>query len=159
MSTKLRIGDNAPDFTLPDTELKYRNLRDFLGSVVILVFFVNAFTAVCTKEMCEFRDSAARLTKLKTRTVGISVNDPFSSKAFAEKNKLFFPILSDYNREVIRSHGLEDSDFEGIRGYTVAKRSIVVLDSKGIIRYFWIAREQREEPDYQALEKFLLQIA
>jgi len=154
----LRIGEKALDFNLPDTELKNRNLRDFLGSKVILVFFVNVFTATCTKEMCEFRDSVARIFRLKAQVVGISVNDPFSNRAFAQKNKLPFPILSDYNREVIRAYGLENRDFEGIKGYTVAKRSIFVVDSKGITRYIWVAKEQREEPDYKAIEKFLEQI-
>lgn len=153
-----KIGEKAPDFTLPDTELNPRSLHDFLGSKVILAFFVNAFTKVCTKEMCEFRDSMARIVKLKAKVIGISVTDPFSNKVFAEKNKLTFPILSDYSREAIRTYNLETSDFEGLKGYTVAKRSIFLVDTKGILRYAWIAEDPHVEPNYKAIEETLEKI-
>jgi glutaredoxin-dependent peroxiredoxin len=90
---------------LPDTEKKPRSLKDFLGKKVVLAFFVGAFTSTCTREMCEFRDSMARLIDLNAQVIGISVKDPFSNEAFAEKNRLPFPILRDYNREVIKSWG------------------------------------------------------
>ena len=108
MANRIRVGDKAPDFTLPDTHLKLRSLKDFLGRKIVLAFFVSAFTRVCTKEMCAFRDSIIRLTNLGAQVIGISVNDPFSNKAFAQKNRLAFPVLSDYNREIIRtSYGIE----------------------------------------------------
>ncbi len=72
----------------------------------------------------------ARLTDLKAQVIGISVNDPFSNKAFAEKNRLPFPVLSDYNRETVKKYGLELADFAGLKGYTVAKRSIFILDRR-----------------------------
>ena len=65
MINKVKVGDKAPDFTLPDTELKPRSLREFLGNKTVRAFFVGAFTSVCTKEMCAFRDSMARLIDLK----------------------------------------------------------------------------------------------
>src|SRR3990170_1282521 len=102
MANTLKVGDKAPDFTLPDTELKPRSLKEFQGSKVLLAFFVGAFTSVCTKEMCAFRDSMARLVNLKAKVIGISVNDPFSNRGFVERNWLTFPILSDYNRQVIK---------------------------------------------------------
>ena len=152
MLNKLKMGEKAPNFTLIDTELKSRSLSDFEGKKVVLAFFVGAFTSVCTKEMCAFRDSMARLIGLKAKIIGISVNDPFTNKAFAEKNKLPFPILSDYNREVIKLYGLEEADFAGLKGYSVAKRSIIVLDSKGIVRYIWTSEDPTIEPNYSAVE-------
>ena len=107
LTNKIKVGDQAPDFTLPDTELTQRSLSEFSGSKIVLAFFVGAFTSVCTKEMCAFRDSMARLIDLKAQVVGVAVSDPFSNKAFAEKNKLTFPILSDYSREVIKAYGIE----------------------------------------------------
>jgi len=77
-------------FHLPDTELKLRRLKDFFGKNVVLAFYVGAFTSVCQKGMCTFRDSMAKLNQLKAQVIGISVNDPFSNKAFAEKNMLGF---------------------------------------------------------------------
>lgn len=158
MANMLKVGDKAPEFALPDTDLKSTNLKDFTGSKVVIVFFVGAFTSVCTKEMCTFRDSMARLVDLKAQIIGISVNDPYSNKEFAKKNKLTFPVLSDYNREVIKTYNLEAPDFSGLKGYTVAKRSIFVLDNKGIIRYIWITENPNIEPNYTAIEAALEKI-
>ena len=158
MTSKVKVGEKAPDFTLPDTELKPRSLREFLGNKTVLAFFVGAFTSVCTKEMCTFRDSMARLTNLKAQIVGIAVTDPFSNKAFAEKNMLPFPILSDYKREIIQTYGIELPDFSGLKGYTTAKRAIFILDKTGIARYVWITDNPAVEPNYEEIEKFLEKI-
>ncbi len=158
MSSKIKVGDKAPDFTLPDTDKKSRSLNEFLGKKIVLAFFVGAFTSTCTKEMCEFRDSMARLIDLNAQVIGISVNDPFSNKAFSEKNRLPFPILSDYKREVTRTYELELPNFAGLDGYTVAKRSIFVIDSEGTVRYVWISDNPAVEPNYQEIQKVLEQI-
>jgi peroxiredoxin len=158
MANQVKVGDKAPDFTLSDADLKPRSLKDFLGSKVVLAFFVGAFTSVCTKEMCAFRDSMARLIDLKAQVIGISVNDPFSNKAFAEKNRLPFPILSDYNRETIRTYGVETSDFAGMKGYTVAKRSIFIVDRNGTVRYVWTTENPAVEPNYAEIESALEKI-
>jgi len=158
MVSKINVGDKAPDFTLPDVDLKPRSLKEFLGQKIVLAFFVSAFTSTCTKEMCEFRDSMARLIDLNAQVIGLSVNDPFSNKGFTEKNRLPFPILSDYKREVIRTYGLELPNFAGLNGYTVAKRSIFVIDSKGIVRYVWVSDNPAVEPNYQEIQNVLEQI-
>ena len=158
MANHVKIGDMAPDFTLVDIDLKPRSLKDYLGSKVVLAFFVGAFTSVCTKEMCAFRDSMARLIDLNAQVIGISVNDPFSNKAFAEKNRLTFPILSDHNRQVIKIYGVEAHDFGGLKGYTVAKRSIFIVAQTGIVRYVWTTEDPTIEPDYKEIEKALEKI-
>jgi len=155
MANQIKVGDKAPDFTLPDTNLKQRSLKEFLGKKIVLAFFVGAFTSVCTKEMCAFRDSMARLIDLKAQVIGISVNDPFSNKEFAEKNRLTFPILSDYNREAIRTYGVEMHNFAGLDGYTVAERSIFIIDKNGTVRYIWMSENPTVEPDYAEIEKAL----
>jgi peroxiredoxin len=158
MVNQIKVGDKAPDFALPDTELKTRSLKEFLGHKVVLAFFVGAFTSVCTKEMCAFRDSMARLTDLKAQVIGVSVNDPFSNKAFAEKNRLPFPILSDFNRQAIKAYGVESPDYGGLNGYTVAKRSIFIIDENGSIRYAWATNDPAVEPDYKEVEDTLEKI-
>jgi peroxiredoxin len=158
MENAPKVGEKAPDFTLVNTDLEPQSLHNFEGRKVVLAFFVGAFTSVCTKEMCSFRDSMARLIGLKAQVIGISVNDPFTNKAFAQKNKLPFPILSDYNREVTKVYNLEEPDFAGLRGYSVARRSIFLLDSKGIIRFTWMSEDPTIEPDYQVIEKILEEI-
>ncbi len=155
MLNEIKVGDKAPDFTLPDTDLKPRSLKEFLKNKTLLAFFVGAFTSVCTKEMCTFRDSMARLIDLKAQIVGIAVTDPFSNKAFAEKNMLAFPILSDYKREVIKAYGIQLPDFAGLKDYTTAKRSIFILDKDGIVRYLWITENPAVEPNYSEIQEFL----
>jgi peroxiredoxin len=158
MPSQINVGDKAPGFTLPDTNLNQRSLKEFLGKKVVLAFYVGAFTSVCTKEMCAFRDSMARLIDLTAQVVGVSVNDPFSNKAFAEKNRLTFPILSDYTRQVIKTYGVENPDFGGLKGYTVAKRSIFIVDKNGLVRYIWTTEDPIVEPNYKEIENALAKI-
>jgi peroxiredoxin len=133
-------------------------LKDFLGKKTVLAFFPGAFTSDCTKEMCTFRDSMQTLNSLNAQVVGISVNDPWTNKAFAEANKLQFPILSDYTREVVRKFSVFHDDFAGLKGYTVAKRSLFVLDDKGVVRYRWVSEDPGKQPDYDDVKKLLAKI-
>jgi peroxiredoxin len=71
---------------------------------------------------------------------------------------LTFPLLSDYNREVIRLYGIELKDFAGLKGYSVAKRSVFVLDKDGIVRYKWVSEDPGIEPNYKEIEDALNQI-
>jgi peroxiredoxin len=158
MDSKIKVGDKAPDFSLPDTSLKARKLKDFAGKKAVLAFFPGAFTPVCTKELCAFRDSLARFNDLKAEVVGISVNDPFTQKGFANDNELTFTLLSDYNRDVVKLYGVAATDSLGLKGYTSAKRSVFVLDSKGIVRYAWVSEDPRVEPNYKEIEEALTKI-
>jgi len=158
MGTKIEIGQKAPDFKLFDNQMKARTLKEFLGDKLILAFFPGAFTSVCTKEMCTFRDSLAKLDGMKAKVVGISVNDPWSSREFAEKNMLTFPLLCDYKREVIRLYDVELPNFAGLDGYTAAKRSVFILDKQGIVRYTWISDNPAVEPNYNEIQLFLEQM-
>ena len=147
----LKLGDKVPEITLVDTELKHFNLSSIKGKATILAFFPGAFTGVCTKELCTFRDSMAKLNSLSSNILGISVDGPFSNKAFKEQNKLNFTILSDYNKEAVRSFGVELNNFAGLAGYVAAKRSIFLVNKNGIISYVWISDDPTIEPDYAKL--------
>jgi peroxiredoxin len=152
------VGQKPPDFQLFDQDRKLRTLKEFQGKKVVLAFFPGAFTSVCTKEMCTFRDTMQTLSGLNAQVVGISVNDPFTNKAFAEANKLQFPILSDYGREVVRKYNAFHDDFAGLKGYTAAKRSVFVLDDKGMVRYRWASEDPGKQPDYEEIENALAKI-
>ena len=155
-SDAIRLGvislpDEAPDFQLSDQNLVMRSLKDFRGRKIVLAFFPGAFTDVCTREMCAFRDSMQSMMKFGAQVVGISVNDPFTNKAFADTNKLPFLILSDYTRETIKKYGVFHENFAGLKGYTVAKRSVFILDQDGRLRYKWISEDPGKEPDYREI--------
>lgn len=154
----LDIGQKFPEFQLPDQDKKPRSLEEFLGKKTIVAFFPGAFTGVCTKEMCALRDSLTDFNSLGVQLVGISVNDPWSNKAFADMHKLQFPLLSDHARDMIRKLNIYHNDFGGVKGYTAAKRSVFILDRSGTVRYKWISEDPGKEPDYAEIKKQLAAI-
>jgi peroxiredoxin len=146
------------DFQLPDQGKVQRSLKDFLGKKTILAFFPGAFTGPCTKEMCTLRDSLQTLQELNAQVVGISVNDPFTNKAFADANKLQFPLLSDYTRDTVKRLNIYQNNFAGLKGYTAAKRSVFILDANGIVRYKWVSEDPLKEPNYEGIKDILRKI-
>jgi peroxiredoxin len=152
MSMEVSVGLEAPEFTLVDMDRNPRNLSDFKGRNVVLAFYPGAFTAVCQREMCTFRDSLSKLEALDAQVIGISVNDPFSNKAFHEMNMLNFPLLCDYKREVTEAYGVALPDFAGLEGYTAAKRAVFIIDRAGIVRYRWVSENPGIEPNYEEIE-------
>ena len=151
----IKVGDKAPDFTLKDTDRNDRSLKEFLGKKSVLAFFPGAFTGVCTKEMCMFRDSLSKLGTLNAQVVAVSVDSPFSNKAFADANKLSFPVLSDYTRETIRKYGIVHDGFANLKGYIAAYRSVFVLDKNGIVKFVWVSENPGVEPPYDEVMKAL----
>ena len=154
----IKVGEKAPDFTLVDADRKARSLSEFTGKKIILAFFPGAFTGVCTKEMCALRDSMANFNAVDAQVVGISVDAPAANKAFATQNNLQFPLLSDYARDVVKKYGIPLENFAGLQGLTVAKRSVFVLDNKGIVQYAWISDNPGVEPPYDEVKKALTSI-
>ena len=148
----LAIGHDAPDFTLLTDKREPVTLSEQRGKNVVLAFFPAAFTGVCEKEMCTFRDSLSLLNELDADVYGISVDAPFSNAAFASKNSLNFSILSDYARKAVQAYGVAHDDFAGMAGYTAAKRSVFVVDKAGKIQFAWIADNPGQEPDYDAVQ-------
>ncbi len=151
----LKAGDRAPVFRLVDTGLKARSLGDFSGKKLVLAFYPGAFTSVCQKELCTFRDMLARLEALDAQVVGISVDSPFANKAFAEANRLSFPLLSDFGGVVAREYGGVHEEFLGIPGYVVTKRAVFVIDPEGTVRYAWVSDDPGVEPPYEEIAKAL----
>jgi len=149
------VNSKAPDFSLLDTKRESMTLGCLKGKKAVLAFFPAAFTGVCEKELCTFRDSMAELNGLNATVVGICVDSPFANAAFAEKNKLEYPILSDYNRAAVKAYGIGHDDFVGMTGYTVAKRSIFVLDTEGTITYKWVSDDPGKEPLYDEIKAAL----
>jgi len=154
----VQVGEKAPNFTLVDGDRKPRSLGEFLGKKTVLAFFPGAFTGVCTKEMCTFRDSISRFNEMNAQVVGICVDAPFSNKAFATQNQLQFPILSDYTRSTVKAYGIVLDDFAGLKGYAAAKRSVFVLDKGGVVRYAWVTDNPGIEPNYDEVSKALSSI-
>ncbi len=145
------VGTRAPDFTLTDQDRHPVTLGAERGRPVVLAFFPAAFSSVCTKELCTFRDSLASLNRVKAQVYGISVDTFFTLKAFQADQSLGFPLLSDFNKEVIREYGVYNEDMIGLKG--IAKRAVFVIDKDGIVRYREVLEDARNEPDYAAVLK------
>jgi glutaredoxin-dependent peroxiredoxin len=143
------VGSKAPDFTLVNEERQPVTLSQQRGKPVVLAFFPAAFSGVCQKELCTFRDSMARLNDAKAQVYGVSVDTFFTLKAFHDAQKLTFPLLSDFNKEVIQQYGVLNPDMIGLKG--IAKRAVFVIDKDGVVRHQEVLEDARNEPNYDAV--------
>src|ERR1700737_3898362 len=125
----LDVGSPAPDFTLTSDDRQPVTLSEQRGKPVVLAFFPAAFSSVCTKELCTFRDSLARLNQAHAQVNGITVDTFFTLKAFHDQQGYNFPLLSDFNKQTIRDYGVYNEDMIGLKG--IAKRAVFVIDRDG----------------------------
>ncbi|HET9806293.1 MAG TPA: peroxiredoxin [Nitrososphaeraceae archaeon] len=145
------VGDTAPDFELVNEEMKSMKLSDIKDKKVILAFFPAAESPVCTAEMCNFRDYLSDLNNKNAQVIGISIDGPFANKFFKENHHLNFPLLSDYNREVIKKYNVVMKDLASLKDYNAAKRSIFILDKDRKIQYKWVSDNPLIEPNYKEI--------
>ena len=147
------VGSKAPDFTLTNQDRETVTLSALRGKPVVLAFFPAAFSSVCTKELCTFKDSMAQLGKANAQVFGVSVDTFFALKAFQDQQKLTFPLLSDFNKTAIRDYGVFNEDMIGLKG--IAKRATFVIDKDGIVRHAEVLEDARNEPNYEAVYRTL----
>jgi peroxiredoxin len=148
----IRLGQRVPDFTLPDTEKKERKLSEFTQKgKTVLLFFPFAFSGVCDKEMCTFRDSMTKYNSINAQPVGISVDSLYTLKVFAHTYNLQFPLLSDFNKKVSKAYGVIHETWVAMGYKGVSKRAAFVLDGKGILRYRWVTDNPGDEPPYDEI--------
>jgi glutaredoxin-dependent peroxiredoxin len=155
---KIKVGETAPDFELPDIDMKSHKLSAHQGRKVILAFFPAAESPVCTTEMCTFRDSLSDLKNDGTDIIGVSVDGPFANKIFTTNRHLNFPILSDYNRNVINKYGIVMKDLGPLKDYNAAKRSVFIIDKDRKVRYSWVSDNPLIEPNYEEIKQELKKI-
>lgn len=106
-SKEIKIGDKAPEFTLPSTEGRDISLKDYLGEkTVILYFYPKDNTPGCTKEACSFRDNFKKFSSKDAMILGVSLDRLESHRKFIEKHDLPFPLLSDEEAKVSKAYGV-----------------------------------------------------
>ncbi len=148
----LKIGDQAPAFSLYDTEKKLVSLSDYKGKTVTILFFPMAFTSVCTAELCSVRDDIAFFQGIGSEVIGISVDSPFTLGKFKEDQKLNFPLLSDFNKTTSAAYESMYEEFVlGLKG--VSKRSAFVVDKEGVIQYAEVLEKASDVPNLDAVKK------
>ena len=151
---KIEIGQQAPDFTLYDTTKTKVSLSDLKGSNVLLLFFPQAFTSVCTRELCSVRDNIGLYNSTNAKVFGISVDSVFTLAKFKELQGYNFPLLSDFNKNTSASYGsLYDNWILNMHG--VSKRSAFVIDKRGLVVYAEVLENASDEPDLKNIEMVL----
>jgi glutaredoxin-dependent peroxiredoxin len=147
------VGTHAPDFTLSNQDRQPVTLSAAAGKNVVLAFFPAAFTSVCQKELCYFRDQLGKLNNANAIVYGISVDTPFTLKEFAKQNALSFDLLSDFNKEAITKFDVVNPDMLGMHG--ISRRAVFVIDGSGVIRHREVTASPGDEPNYQLIHDTL----
>jgi glutaredoxin-dependent peroxiredoxin len=151
---KLEPGQPAPDFTLYNSDKEKVTLSELKGKNVLLLFFPQAFTGTCTKELCSIRDDISRYSNADAQVLGISVDSVFTLKKYKEDQHYNFPLLSDFNKTVSASYGtLYDDWILDMKG--VSKRSAFIVDKTGIIRYAEVLESAGDLPNFETINSTL----
>lgn len=150
----LKIGDQAPLFTLYNTEKQAISLESLRGKNVLIHFFPAAFTGTCTAQLCNARDNMEVYTKLNCVVLGISVDMPFSLGEFKKQQGFSFDLLSDFNKTTIQDYQMVHENFT-MEMRNVAKRGAYVIDKNGVIQYAEICPTLGDQPDYAAIKATL----
>lgn len=148
------VGQKAPDFTLHNSEKEAVTLSNFAGKNLLLLFFPQSFTGVCTQELCAVRDDIARYNTANAQVLGISVDSVFTLAKFKQEQQYNFPLLSDFNKEVSRAYGaIYEEWILGMKG--VSKRSAFVIDKDGVVQYAEVLENPGELPNFEAINACL----
>ncbi|KAL5995749.1 hypothetical protein ACLOJK_025818 [Asimina triloba] len=137
---KVSKGGAPPSFTLKDQDGRNVSLSKFKGKPVVVYFYPADETPGCTKEACAFRDSYEKFKKAGAEVIGISGDDPSSHKAFAQKYRLPFTLLSDEGDKIRKEWGVP-SDLFG----TLPGRQTYVLDKNGVVQLVYNNQFQPEK--------------
>ena len=147
----IQVGQAAPEFSLYDTTKNKQSLSQYKGQNVLLLFFPLAFTSVCTAELCAVRDNLKMYKNLDAQPLGISVDSLHTLAKFKEDQKINFPLLSDFNKEVSKAYGSLYETF-GYDMKGVSKRSAFIIDKDGIVQYAEVLENAGMQPNFEAIE-------
>ncbi len=141
----LEIGDQAPDFSLPDENGQIQNLSQYRGQKVVVYFYPKDDTPGCTKEACGIRDLFSQFTDNRIVVLGVNYDDAASHKKFKDKHNLPFLLLSDGDKSVSKQYGADGMFFPSRKTYLIDEEGIlikifenvnVLTHAEEILRYF-----------------------
>ncbi len=161
----LSVGTKAPDFTLPtktaDGPKQITLSEQFGKGNTVLLFFPMAFTGTCTTEMCNMSNGLREYRELNASVFGISGDNPFAQEAWAQKENITVPLLSDYEHEVAKAYDVAYESFLPQIGLTmggVPKRAAFVIDREGVIQHVECLEDARELPDFDQIKAKLAEL-
>lgn len=161
----LSVGTQAPDFSLSSKTAdgpKQLKLSDNFGRTnTLLLFFPMAFTGTCTTEMCGVTMDLAAYGALDATVWGISGDNPFAQEAWAQREKIEVPLLSDYEHKVARAYNVAYESFLpeinlGMGG--VPKRAVFIVDRQGVIQYSECDDDARALPNFDKIKARLAEL-
>src|SRR6267142_5082314 len=155
----LAVGTKAPDFTLStktaDGPKQIKLSDNFEKKNTLLLFFPMAFTGTCTTEMCGVSMDLAVYGSLNAIVYGISGDNPFAQEAWAQKEKIGVPLLSDYEHKIAKEYGVMYDSFLpqmnlGMSG--VPKRSAFIIDKNGVLQFAESNDDARQLPNFDKIK-------
>jgi peroxiredoxin len=156
----ISVGSKAPDFTLKSKKpsgLVDVKLSDNFGKKnTVLLFFPAAFTGVCTQEMCDISAGLGAYSSLAADVIAISVDTPFAQEAWAQKEKITIPLVSDLNKEVTKKYDVLFPMLAGI-GDTSA-RAAIVIDKNGVVQYSEQTPSPKDLPHFDKVKEALAKL-
>jgi glutaredoxin-dependent peroxiredoxin len=161
----LSTGTKAPDFSLPtktaDGPKQMKLSENFGKTSTLLLFFPMAFTGTCTTEMCTISNGLRGYSDLNATVYGISGDNPFAQEAWAKKESITVPLLSDYEHKIAKEYDVMYDSFLpqmnlGMGG--VAKRSAFIIDKNGVIQYAESNDDARELPNFDKIKAKLTEL-
>lgn len=134
MAKELKVGDKAPELSLPDQHGTQVTLKDNKGKQVVLYFYPKDDTPGCTKEACDFRDLEAQILRAGAVILGVSLDGKESHQKFIKKFGLPFSLLSDEDASVSKAYGVyKEKNMYG-KTYWGIERSTFVIDGSGKLK-------------------------
>jgi peroxiredoxin len=134
-ATPLPPGTKAPDFELASTPHQKVSLSDFRGQPVILAFYPEDWSPVCSDQLALYQEVLPEFGRFNAQLVGISVDGIWSHLAFAKDRNLRFPLLADFEPkgEVARAYQVYRTE-DG-----TSERALYVIDAEGIVRWSYVS--------------------
>ncbi len=151
----IQKGQQAPDFSLFNTEKQKVSLSELKGKNVVVLFFPLAFTGTCTTELCNIRDNIAVYNNANATVLGISVDSLFALDKFKAEQNLNFPLLSDFNKQAATDFGVLYETFPAFEMAGVSKRAAFVVDKDGTVQYAEVCPTPGDLPDFSAIQETL----
>lgn len=140
------VGEKAPDFTLPsdswDNEVSLESTRR--EGPVVVFFYPGDWSRVCTDQLSRVQEEIGRFEAKGAKVLGISVDSPWSHKAWAEERGIGFPLLSDFRRKVIGAYGVEHE-----AGFP--NRAYFVIDTEGVVRAKRVEGSPADQPELETV--------
>jgi glutaredoxin-dependent peroxiredoxin len=153
----ITAGENAPTFSLYNTNKHLTELDKLRGKKVLLLFFPAAFTSTCTKELCAIRDDLSWYNNVNAEVFGISTDAVYTLIRYKADQNLNFELLSDFNKEVSALYGALYETFSfGMKG--VSRRAAFVIDENGVVKYAEVLESAGDLPDFERVRAALSRV-